>query len=366
MLGSRVMSETSGVATFEPILCSSCFHDHGLALDAYRVGVDFDAACRQCGRTDGRKLDKDRLLSLADSFFVGGTLFRPEYGGAKVLQFNEHHHKKTDIAFSEVVRRDARLLGDAAGVGFFHYGPRLWMLGEVEPLKALRDEATQGAVINRILAEYPERIVREDEKIVRLRKNPTRPAAVEEYDTPPSGKRGGGRLDSEAFPVLYASQDVEVCVHECRVTVEDDLYMATLVPSRPIRCLDLTEVLVEDGVTEFDSLDLAVHMLFFAQPHSYPICGAIARAVKSAGYDGIVYPSYFSAVRTGARPFATAYGLSLRRLPAYRERARALAIPNVAVFGSPVRDGLVRVAGINRVVLTRVAYHINFGPVGQQ
>ena len=27
---------------------------------------------------------------------------------------------------------------------------------------------------------------------------------------------------------------------ECRVTVEDDLYVATLAPTRPLRCLDLT------------------------------------------------------------------------------------------------------------------------------
>ena len=48
-------------------------------------------------------------------------------------------------------------------------------------------------------------------------------------------------------------------VHECRVTVEDDLYMATLTPLRDLRLLDLTAVPEED-VTEFDSLDMAVHM----------------------------------------------------------------------------------------------------------
>jgi RES domain len=39
---------------------------------------------------------------------------------------------------------------------------------------------------------------------------------------------GNGRLDSPGFPVMYASPDLEVCVHECRVTREDDLYVATL------------------------------------------------------------------------------------------------------------------------------------------
>jgi hypothetical protein len=349
---------------FTPLLCSNCFADYGLSFDAHSIGVKQEGPCPHCRSTDGRKLDKSHLLALADTFFVRGSLTRPEYGGAPILQFNEHHHGKTDINVDERLRRDAELLGNAAGIGFFHYGPRLWMLGEVEPLKALQDKATRDDVINRILAEYPERVISVDERLVRLRKRPQDPSAANEYDSPPSGCRGGGRLDSEDFPVLYASQDIEVCVHECRVTVEDDLYMGTLAPTRPLRCLDLTAVLEEDGCTEFESLDMAVHMLFLAQPDSYSICRAIAVAAKNAGFAGLIYPSYFSLVRTGARPFDTAYGLSVRRFPSYREHARALSIPNVALFGEPIREGFVRVDGVNRVLLRRVAYDVHFGPVG--
>jgi hypothetical protein len=39
-----------------------------------------------------------------------------------VLQFNQYHHRKTEIEVSERLLRDANLLGEAAGVGFFHYG----------------------------------------------------------------------------------------------------------------------------------------------------------------------------------------------------------------------------------------------------
>lgn len=349
---------------FEILLCSECFGDWGLSFDAHNIGVDQPGPCPQCGSEKGRKLDKDRLLSLAGTFFVRGTIIRQEYGAAPVVQFNEHHLGKTDISIEPRLQKDAELLGNAAGIGFFHYGPRFWMLGEVEPLKDLLDAAKRPAVIKRVLAEYPERVLSVDERVVRLRKRPKDPSAPEEYDSPPPGFRGGGRLDSEDFPVLYASQDVEVCVHECRVTVEDDLYMATLAPIRPLRCLDLTEVLLEEHVTEFESLDLAVHMLFLAQPHSYEICRAIAIAAKDAGFDGVIYPSYFSLVRTGARPFDTAYGISVRRFPTYRQTARALSIPNVALFGQPVRDGLVRTDGINRLVLRRVVYDVHFGPVG--
>lgn len=353
---------SEGLAS-EPLLCSGCFHDYGLVLDALGIGVQTPDACPNCGQTDGRKLDKQRLLFLADSFFVRGTLVRADFGAAPVLQFNEHHAGRTDIEVNGRLQRDAKLLGDAAGVGFFHYGPRLWMLGEVEPLKALLNADTRDEIVTRILREYPERTIPTTERLLRLRKNPADPTAPEEYDTPPAGRRGGGRLGAEDFPVLYASQDIEVCVHECRVTVEDDLYMATLAPREPIRCLDLTEVL-EEEVTEFESLDMAVHMLFLAAPHSYAACRAVAAAAKAAGYKGVIYPSYFSLVRTGARPFDTAYGLSVRMFPSYRDHARRLSIPNVALFGSPVREELVDVDGINRLVMRRIFYDVHFGPAG--
>jgi hypothetical protein len=88
-----------------------------------------------------------------------------------------------------------------------------------------------------------------------------------------------------------------------------------------LRCLDRTEVLEEQQASEFDSLDMAVHMLFLAQPHSYEICRSIGMAARDAGFDGAIYPSYFSMVRTGTRPFQTAYGLSVRRFPSYRAQA---------------------------------------------
>lgn len=349
---------------FEPLLCDDCFGDYGLQFDGHALGIEHAGACPNCRSEKGRKLDKHRVLALAETFFVRGTLIRSDYGGAPVLQFNEHHQGNTEVEFDERLKKDADLIGRAAGVGFFHYGPRLWMLGEVEPLKALQDQATRDSIIHRILTEYPARAIPTSERLVRIRKRPKNPADAQEYDSSPPGHRGGGRLDSEDFPVLYASQDIEVCVHECRVTVEDALYMATLAPVRELRCLDLTEVLPEEHTTEFESLDMAVHMLFLAQPHSYEICRAVAVAARNAGFDGLIYPSYFSLVRTGARPFDTAYGLSVRRFPSYRDRARALSIPNVAIFGQPVLEGKVRVDGINRVMLRHVAYDVHFGPIG--
>ena len=201
-----------------------------------------------------------------------------------------------------------------------------------------------------------------NEVFYRLRKKPTDPAAASEYDSPPDSFLGTYRLDSPSLPILYASQDLEVCIHECRVSVEDELYVGTLRPLRKLQLLDLTEV-VQDDATEFESIDIAIHMLFLAGAHSYEISREIAIAANAARLNGIVYPSYFSVVRTGRMPIETAYGISLRRFKGHEAHAKAQIIPNLALFGRPVRTGSVSVECVNRLVLTRIMYDGVFGPV---
>lgn len=344
------------------VLCSKCFINQGLKLDAERIGVEQDGACPYCGATDGQKLDKDLVETLAFRFFVRGTYHRTTYGGAPVVQMNEQHYRKTDLEVPESLKPDIALLEEAGRIGFFYYGPRFWMVGEVEPLKALQDERQRAGVVKRILDAYPRLRFGREELFYRLRKAPQYPAAGDEYDSPPDSFLGTYRFDSPSLPILYASQDLEVCVHECRVTVEDDLYIATLRPKRDLQLLDLTEV-VQDDATEFESLDIAVHMLFLAGAHSYEISRDIASAANAAGLDGIVYPSYFSVVRTGRMPIETAYGVSLRRFKGHDAHAKAQIIPNIALFGRPVKTGSIAVECVNRLVLTRIAYDGVFGPV---
>ena len=116
-------------------------------------------------------------------------------------------------------------------------------------------------------------------------------------------------------------------------------------------------------MSEFESLDLAVYMLFLAGDHSYPITRAIAQAARCAGFDGLVYPSYFSMLRNGVKPFETTYGMSNRQIPQYRDFEEAKSTANFAIFGRPIREGLLEVSCINRVVLSTVSYSVHFGPV---
>jgi hypothetical protein len=274
-------------------LCSDCFADEGLRLEAEQVGAEQDGPCPECGSRTGRKLEHEAVGALAHSFFVWGTLVRCKYGAAPVVQFNAH--QQTDISVPSWLAADLRRIEKALGCGFFYYGPRLWMVGGVEPLEALQDPVRRDPVIRRIVREYPEVRLSKNDTFYRLRRAPSKPADPGEYDSSP--EPGSGRLDSPGFPVLYGSQDLHVCLHECRIAAEDELYVATLQPARQLTLLDLTELLSEERVTEFESLDMAVHMIFLAAAHAYEVSRRISLAAHGAGYDGLVYPSYFSLLR---------------------------------------------------------------------
>jgi hypothetical protein len=276
-------------------------------MDADRIGIVHALPCPNCRAPGAKKLTPYLLEVLAAQFFVRGSVRRFSYGSAPLVQFNERRFHDGDYIGPSWLQKDVELISEKGRIGFFHYGPRLWMCGEIEPLKDLQDFRKRGAIIGRILKEYPERTLPKGEVIYRLRVNPGNPAAEAEYDSPPDKFLGCGRLDSPAQPVLYCSQDIEGCVHECRVTVEDELYLASLKPTRDLKLLDLTALLREEHVTEFESLDMAVHMLFFAPDHSYETSRAIAVAARKAGFDGLLYPSYFSQVPSGAMPFETRF-----------------------------------------------------------
>ncbi|MDE0264816.1 MAG: RES family NAD+ phosphorylase [Bryobacterales bacterium] len=342
------------------VACSNCFVDEGLRLDAEHLGEDDHSLCPRCAASKGRKLTSHRLATLAQGFFVWGSLRRFDYGSAPRIQFNDR--LKSDIELPGSLNADAAVFEDALGIGFFPYEPRSWMFGEVEPLEALQCYESRSAVIARILREYGSRTLTVQNKFYRIRKNPDEPSRVEQYDSPPA-ELSNGRLNTAQLPVLYASPDLQTCLHECRVTAEDDLFMATLRPARDLKLLDVAALLDEPRrVSEFESLDLAVNMLFLAGTHSYPIARELSHAAQSAGFDGIVYPSYFSMLRNGVKPFETTYGMWHRRIPQYRKFEEAKVSANFAIFGRPIQEGLVDVCCINRVVLSTVLYGVHFGP----
>lgn len=347
----------------EDLLCSDCFRNEGLILSAIKFGKSANSMCQNCGSKRGIKLNKNDLQQLGQNFFVKGTSYKTEYGHAPLIQCNDQRNESDDFNFSKDLKNDLDLLIKHSGLHFFYYGPRLWMIGQIAPLIELQDTDKRPKLISRIISEYPKKTLGKKDKFYRIRVNPEHPSMHESYDSPPKDKQGYGRFSMLETPILYGSQDIEVCIHECRVTAQDNLYVSTLVPNNKLKLIDLTHVLEEDE-NEFESLDITVQMLFAAEKHSYPITQEIGLKIKENGYDGIIYPSYFTSLKLGFSPFDTVgYGICMRRIPKIRDFLKHCKIPNIALFGNPIKEGKVKVKCINRVVLNRVSYEVNLGPV---
>ena len=355
------------------VACAECFENEGLRLDAAAIGQEHPSVCARCGTEGGAKLTKRSLAGLAQTVFVKGSLHRTDFGAAPPVAFNDKRSTDTGTC-PGWPSSDAALFEEILKIGFFRYGPPLWQAGINENLEKLRQVDEREQAIARILESYPLQILTEADKFYRLRKISGDAYALGEfdstdwgqYDSPPFPAKAeeAGRLDSPDFPILYGSPDNQTCLRECRVTVEDALFIATLRPVRELRLLNLVSFADEPLSHPCEDLDYAMVMLFLARPQAYPISRAIPCAAQDAGYDGLAYPSYFSMLRSGVQPFESYFGLSNRSIPELRPKEATKMIPNLAIFGRPIQEGVLTITCINRVILRQTSYSIHFGPAG--
>jgi RES domain len=323
----------------DPILCSECFTDEGLRLVAQNHGYVDQSVCKNCGATSGAKLDRERLEDLLADFFCNGTFLKTEFGGANLLAYNPMRYGEREVIFPDWLKNDAQLIEDTLKVGIFHYGPATWRLGEIEPLEKLRHRHTRKKAAEEIISHFPSRQLLPEMKFYRIRKNlkPGQEFDPLQFDAAPRRWRSNGRLDSPKISALYGSENLEICVHECRILIPDECFVATLRPRKEMKLLDLCAEIDEQG-TPFESLNFAMRFLFAAESASYPMTQAIAAAAIKRGFDGIWYPSYFSLVKEDT-------------------------IPNIAIFGTPIRAKKVQVVCTNRSSLKSAAYEIRMGPI---
>src|SRR5687768_13500773 len=174
-------------------VCSSdLFNDRGLRW----MAKDLESkrgVCPSCGSRDVPLLDRDQLFWLCERYFVRGSIIRADYGGAPAIAFNDV--QAGSLSLSPALASDVALLQDRLGIGFFHYGPRLWMIGDIEPLERLRDAGSRASEIDRILSEFPTTNIEPGTEFYRVRKAPAGPTQPSEYDSAPRHLAGAGRLD---------------------------------------------------------------------------------------------------------------------------------------------------------------------------
>lgn len=309
-------------------------------MTAEQLGLRRRGRCPHCGYADGTKIYRRQLEEFFVQYFWSGTFARTDFGGMSRLASNPDRYGERQVAFPEWLQSDAHFLEDQLGYGLFYYGGPLWRVGHVEPLQALLRKRTRRTTARKIVAAFPARILPVGTEFYRIRKNLSEAdeATASQYDAPPAVFRPSGRLDSPELPVLYASENLEICIHECRVVIPDECFVATLRSARPLRLLDLTQPPDDESQTPFDSLDIAMRYLFAAEGRAYEAARAIASQAHAEGYDGLIYPSYFSLVKEDS-------------------------VPNLAVFGYPIATGDVVIKCINRGHLSSASYSLTMGPI---
>lgn len=318
--------------------CTECFHNHGFRQVVAMHGSKSETPCPHCGSSSGITLTSEALSTAARDFFVTGSIVSEMLAPYYQVNSNNPHPALLD----STVASDAEKLKAIVGLTVFNYGPPLWQVGITSHWDDFQDLEPSIAA-DKLVQQAAQMIVPAGTVLYRVRLNVTADHAVTDprtFDPPPSHvKRVAGRWDDGTNAVLYVADDIELCLHECRATLSDEITLATLVTVRDLRILDVSSGFEDRGSTRFE--DGQLFSDFMSRSRSEPwleICRAIGSAARRAGYDGVRYTSYYS--------FAM-------------DECSGL---NLALFDRPISDGRLRIHSANRLRLTSVKYGYGVGP----
>ncbi|MBZ5566214.1 MAG: RES family NAD+ phosphorylase [Acidobacteriia bacterium] len=352
-LGNLYVNFTKDVSLLHEQVCSDCFADHGLRVTATIYGEIAESQCPRCGSTTGRRLNSSVLGYVVQKFFVDGT--RPGRHMPAVL-IPGTSWPDDDIIFTPQLRRDYELLKQLTGFQLMRSAPDLIPMG-ITPLRLTLEtclgihdwgdmaEPKSAAEAFAEVLDFPvEYTLAPTQLVFRVRLSPRTPSEPGEYDSPPVTSARANRLNRDGFRVFYGALDFETCVFEVKPSLEqivhEDIYVATLRARRPLKLFDLLNFPFDlDGLNGPGSMYHFLRSLFFPADHDYRITQELGERIAARGYEGILYPSGFSYVRS------------------------ASAYPNVALFGSPLASGAVILVSINRLCFRDIAYSCNLGPV---
>jgi hypothetical protein len=280
-----------------------------------------------------------QLESLQDSFFERATaphtfqLYVPSLriGGDR---------EDNDVRMLPCTSADWRLIKSISRSSLIYNVPRLFQLGVTNHF-----DGPDGSLLDSTIDEICDKLLLiemcEGTELFRIRLNLSGKCIAEpsQYDSPPgTGAREFNRFDQSDLPILYASPSLTVCIHECRATLNDEVFVATLRASRNLRIADLSSGYDQNPETPFDDLEHFFNGLMLSS-RQYDACRRIGKAIAQRLHaDGIIYRSFFSNVTDG---------------PAL----------NYGIFGHPVAEKKLDVISINQVRLEKIQYKYRVGPI---
>lgn len=318
----------------EYIICSDCFRRHGLKLMAERFGVKDGEPCPHCGSRNGAKLALEKVKELAFDYIVNGSYFRTTFGGSPVYMLSDMGHD--DKLFDH--DPDLLLLLDKCDLSAFFYAPATWRVGITTWIEELQSNSrsTRKKAVERLIGECDITVCESGTVFYRLLSRLYGDCSDPlSYDSPHWKYQKKGRFGLRGSSVLYLSSSIESAIHECRVTVEDELFLASVSIKQPLRIVDLTKTLNDAG-DPWEDLSDSLSFICSTGKDAYSITRAIARAAFEKGYDGIYYWSFFNQVSP--------------------EKGK-----NLVLFGSPVKDEKVDIVSIDRLILDQIKYSFSLG-----
>ena len=225
-------------------LCSDCFRDNGLRLEAKRMGKEHIGVCPNCKAADGYALDSDCLRNLQRQFFLRATApsqYRQELAVLGVM-LDDPDEDDIGLELRREAQADWSLIRDAIGGRLYYMSPRLFRLGITNHF-GMYQSLPKDVVRDRIVSKLSLTEIGPSTTLYRIRLNLDNESKFDEgqFDAPPKPRRRGlGRFDNGKLPLLYGSPNLQVCIHECRVTLADDIFVASLTPTKKLSVIDLT------------------------------------------------------------------------------------------------------------------------------
>jgi hypothetical protein len=246
-----------------------------------------------------------------------------------------------DVEFDSDTARDWTLIKSHIKGGLFFYGPPLWRVGVTEHYE--EPNTVTDAVLDKIIEKLSIKAIPQGFKTFRIRKNIHSKSVMSptQYDIPPPHiVREFGRFDDANVQILYTSQSIPVCLHECRVAVTDDIFVATFEAATELRVADLTADYDQGQVSPFEDLRNFFNGIFLTRHNStYDIARKISLLIKNKLYvDGFIADSYFTTV------------------------SQEPVSQNYCFYPDALGRHKLKLHSLNRLHLQTVSYSYSFGP----
>jgi hypothetical protein len=336
------------------MLCSDCFRNEGLRLEAEKVGLKDSKPCPECGKTTGAKLDEEKLGDLVDRFFKEGSRTWED----RTPRFRSNYtHSPVPLDFDQWLDEDGKKIQEEHDLARFRASAR--RLGHTALYKEIKavieDRTATVALATRLEAPFSKifgtansSLVYRGTKLYRVRTDPPSVTKPTDFDSPPDSiRREPGRFDRLGFPVFYGAFDVDTCLYERGVQAGQEIVLATLKAVRDIPVLDLDMVVGPPSFSPPDKglIDMAYYLkarLSSKEKEDYEVLRHFAEFLRSQDQSGIQYGSF------------------------YREVSKNKSAMNIAIFGFPIAEGMLELLSVNRIRLSTVSFDYYLGPLSEE